>query len=56
MDYRIEIFREGYFTEEFANFPMQPGYETVYNLDLHACAQGQCQPSLMPIRVLPSCA
>jgi hypothetical protein len=30
-DYRIEVTRDGYFTEEFADFKVQPGYKAVYD-------------------------
>lgn len=55
-DYRIEISKPGYFTEEFTDFAVQVGFETVYGLDLQPCPPGRCQPSLKPIRVLPGCA
>jgi hypothetical protein len=55
-NYRIEIVRGGYYTEQFTDFQIQAGYETVYNLDLQPCSAGGCQPSLRPVRVLPSCA
>jgi hypothetical protein len=55
-DYKIEIARDGYFTEEFADFKIQAGYEAVYDrLYLEPCETGRCQSSLRPIRVLPHC-
>ncbi len=55
-DYRIEVVRDGYFTEEFTDFKMQVGYEAVYDrLSLEPCERGRCQPSLKPIRVLGTC-
>lgn len=55
-DYRIEVAREGYFTEEFADFKIQAGFEAIYDrLNLEACEPGRCQSSLRPIRILPHC-
>jgi len=54
--YQIEVVRDGYFTEEFADFNIQAGYEAVYDrLYLEPCEKGRCQSSLRPIRILPHC-
>lgn len=56
-DYRVQVVRAGYFTEEFTDFKIQAGYQTVYDrLDLEPCERGRCQPSLKQIRILPGCA
>jgi hypothetical protein len=56
-DYKIEVVRDGYFTEEFADFKIQAGYEAVYDrFYLEPCEKGRCQSSLKTIRVLPACA
>jgi len=55
-DYQIEVVRDGYFTEQFADFKIQAGFETVYDrLDLEPCEKGRCQSSLKRIRILPHC-
>jgi hypothetical protein len=56
-DYRIQVVRDGYFTEEFTDFKIQAGYEVVYDrLDLEPCERDRCQPWLKQIRILQGCA
>lgn len=56
-DYKLQVVRDGYFTEEFREIRIQAGYESVYNgLDLQPCEKGRCQASLRPIRIVPHCA
>ncbi len=54
--YRIEIAHDGYYTEEFSDFTVQSGYETVYDpLSLEPCESGRCVPSLRPVRPMTGC-
>ncbi len=55
--YRIEVAHDQFFTADFSDFQVQPGYESFYdNIDLAPCEKDRCQPALQPIRPLPACA
>lgn len=54
--YEIEVVRDGFFTEDFSDFEVQPGYESFYDrIDLAPCEKDRCQPALRPIRPLNPC-
>jgi hypothetical protein len=54
--YKIEIARDGYYTEEFSDFTVRAGYETVYDrLSLEPCGNGRCVPALRPVRPVTGC-
>jgi len=53
--YKVEVARDGHYTEDFSEFLVEAGYETVYNLDLAACENGRCIQALHPVRPIPSC-
>ncbi len=55
--YEIEVAHDGFFTEDFPDFEVQPGFESFYDrIDLAPCEKDRCQPALRPIRKLHSCA
>lgn len=55
--FEIEVDRDGFFTEDFSGFEVQPGYESSYDrLDLAPCEKGRCLPALRPIRPLHACS
>lgn len=53
--YKVELARDGHYTEDFSEFLVQAGYETVYNLDLTACENGRCIQAVHPVRSIPAC-